>query len=177
MHQAYQCLMYWRLRNFTLGHAVPRSSSTHSLRMLEISNSRVVWVFCCLTLRAPISYSYFSARLRLAQLEASASEIFGPGGGTPATPAVDVKSLHAKIGELTLEEQFLRNGTSFRTPRPAEQDRMLWPGDANSRPLACGIVSRNTTSRGRLIPSRDARRCRTGRRSCAPWQFELVPVV
>src|ERR1700756_3252882 len=30
------------------------------------------------------------------QLEASASEIFGPGGGTPATPAIDVKSLHAK---------------------------------------------------------------------------------
>ena len=40
------------------------------------------------------------------QLEASASEIFGPGGGTPATPAVDVKSLHAKIGELTLENDF-----------------------------------------------------------------------
>ncbi|MFB9265487.1 IS3 family transposase [Bradyrhizobium erythrophlei] len=42
------------------------------------------------------------------QLEASASEIFGPGGGTPATPAVDVKSLHAKIGELTLENGFFR---------------------------------------------------------------------
>ena len=41
------------------------------------------------------------------QLEASASEIFGPGGGTRATPAVDVKSLHAKIGELTLENDFL----------------------------------------------------------------------
>ena len=41
------------------------------------------------------------------QLEASASEILGPGGGTPATPAVDVKSLHAKIGELTLENDFL----------------------------------------------------------------------
>jgi transposase len=41
------------------------------------------------------------------QLEASASEIFGPGGGTPATPTVDVKSLHAKIGELTLENDFL----------------------------------------------------------------------
>ncbi|MGY2843623.1 transposase [Bradyrhizobium sp. USDA 4509] len=41
------------------------------------------------------------------QLEASVSEIFGPGGGTPATPAVDVKSLHAKIGELTLENDFL----------------------------------------------------------------------
>ena len=32
------------------------------------------------------------------QLEGSASEVFGSGGGTPATPAVDVKSLHAKIG-------------------------------------------------------------------------------
>ena len=41
------------------------------------------------------------------QLEASASEIFGPGDGTPATPVVDVKSLHAKIGELTLENDFL----------------------------------------------------------------------
>ena len=41
------------------------------------------------------------------QLEVSASEIFGPGGGTPATPVVDVKSLHAKIGELTLENDFL----------------------------------------------------------------------
>jgi len=43
------------------------------------------------------------------QLEASASEIFGPGGGTPATPAIDVKSLHAKIGELTLEISFLES--------------------------------------------------------------------
>ena len=41
------------------------------------------------------------------QLEASASESFGPGGGTPVTPVVDVKSLHAKIGELTLENDFL----------------------------------------------------------------------
>ena len=41
------------------------------------------------------------------QLEGSASEVFGSGGGTPATPAVDVKSLHAKIGELTLENDFL----------------------------------------------------------------------
>ena len=41
------------------------------------------------------------------QLEGSASEIFGSGGGTPAIPAIDVKSLHAKIGELTLEISFL----------------------------------------------------------------------
>src|SRR5450755_314636 len=37
------------------------------------------------------------------QLEGSASDIFGSGGGTPAIPAIDVKSLHAKIGELTLD--------------------------------------------------------------------------
>jgi hypothetical protein len=30
--------------------------------------------------------------------------VFGPSGGSvSSTPAVDVKSLHAKIGELTLE--------------------------------------------------------------------------
>ena len=38
-----------------------------------------------------------------AQLEGGASGVFGPGGMAPATPAIDVKSLHAKIGELTLE--------------------------------------------------------------------------
>ena len=38
-----------------------------------------------------------------AQLEGGASGVFGPRGTAPATPAVDVKSLHAKIGELTLE--------------------------------------------------------------------------
>jgi transposase len=38
-----------------------------------------------------------------AQLEGAASGVFGPGGTAPAESAVDVKSLHAKIGELTLE--------------------------------------------------------------------------
>jgi transposase len=34
--------------------------------------------------------------------------VFGPGSGSAtAEPAVDVKSLHAKIGELTLENDFL----------------------------------------------------------------------
>ncbi len=43
-----------------------------------------------------------------AQLEGSASEVFGAGSGVAAQlPAVDVKSLHAKIGELTLENDFL----------------------------------------------------------------------
>jgi transposase len=42
-----------------------------------------------------------------AQLQESAANVFGPGGQGTAPPAVDVKSLHAKIGELTLENDFL----------------------------------------------------------------------
>jgi transposase len=43
-----------------------------------------------------------------AQLENSAAGVFGPGIGNVAVqPAVDVKSLHAKIGKLTLENDFL----------------------------------------------------------------------
>ena len=42
-----------------------------------------------------------------AQLEGGASGVFGPGSTAPAAPAIDVKSLHAKIGELTLENDFL----------------------------------------------------------------------
>ena len=43
-----------------------------------------------------------------AQLESGAADVFGAGGGSAAAqPAVDVKSLHAKIGELTLENDFL----------------------------------------------------------------------
>ena len=42
------------------------------------------------------------------QLQEGAADVFGPGGGNGAgQPAVDVKSLHAKIGELTLENDFL----------------------------------------------------------------------
>lgn len=40
------------------------------------------------------------------QLQQGAADVFGPGGGGGAAataPSVDVKSLHAKIGELTLE--------------------------------------------------------------------------
>ena len=42
-----------------------------------------------------------------AQLEGGAADVFGPGSGGTAEPAVDVKSLHAKIGQLTLENDFL----------------------------------------------------------------------
>ena len=43
-----------------------------------------------------------------AQLLEGAAGVFGSAAGTgPATAVVDLKSLHAKIGELTLENDFL----------------------------------------------------------------------
>ena len=43
-----------------------------------------------------------------AQLEGGAADVFGLGSSNgPSQPAIDVKSLHAKIGELTLENDFL----------------------------------------------------------------------
>jgi transposase-like protein len=40
------------------------------------------------------------------QLEGGAADVFGSGNGA-VQRAIDVKSLHAKIGELTLENDFL----------------------------------------------------------------------
>jgi transposase-like protein len=41
------------------------------------------------------------------QLFAGATEVFERAGGKPSAPPVDIKALHAKIGELTLENDFL----------------------------------------------------------------------
>ena len=47
------------------------------------------------------------------QLEGGAADVFGLGGGTTqSAPPVDVKALHAKIGELTLENDFLEGALS-----------------------------------------------------------------
>lgn len=45
------------------------------------------------------------------QLLAGASQAFG-GDPRAATPPVDIKALHAKIGELTLENDFLEGALS-----------------------------------------------------------------
>jgi transposase len=42
-----------------------------------------------------------------AQLLEGAAGVFGEAAKAEAAPAVDVKTLHAKIGELTLENDFL----------------------------------------------------------------------
>src|SRR5438270_1352357 len=54
-----------------------------------------------------------------AQLEGGAADVFGLGNGSaPSAPVVDVKALHAKIGELTLENDFLESPIGDQeTPR------------------------------------------------------------
>lgn len=42
------------------------------------------------------------------QLLERAADVFG-GTATPAQPAIDVRALHAKIGQLTLENDFLES--------------------------------------------------------------------
>jgi transposase len=47
------------------------------------------------------------------QLLEGAAEVFGSDAARPdASPAVDVKTLHAKIGQLTLENDFLEGALS-----------------------------------------------------------------
>jgi transposase len=56
------------------------------------------------------------------QLVDAAAGLFGSGSATPdAAPAVDVKTLHAKIGELTLENDFLSGALSKAGPLSAKR--------------------------------------------------------
>ena len=48
-----------------------------------------------------------------AQLEGGAADVFGADSSTsPAAPAAEIKALHAKTGELTLENDFLEGALS-----------------------------------------------------------------
>ena len=63
-----------------------------------------------------------------AQLEEGAADVFGPGKGSGTSqPAVDVKSLHAKIGELTLENDFLEGALGKAGLLSASSRRKLRP--------------------------------------------------
>lgn len=46
------------------------------------------------------------------QLLEGAADVFGDARAEPSVPAVDVKTLHAKIGQLTLENDFLEGALS-----------------------------------------------------------------
>ena len=43
------------------------------------------------------------------QLQERAADVFGAAGVPPSEPPVDLKALHAKIGQLTLENDFLES--------------------------------------------------------------------
>ena len=53
------------------------------------------------------------------QLLEGASGVFGAVAPAEATPALDVKTLHAKIGELTLENDFLAVALGKAGPLPS----------------------------------------------------------
>jgi len=55
------------------------------------------------------------------RLENGAVDVFGPSCGSSTEPTVDVKTLHAKIGELTLENDFLEGALSKAGLRSARR--------------------------------------------------------
>ncbi|MFV0284618.1 MAG: IS3 family transposase [Castellaniella sp.] len=57
------------------------------------------------------------------QLQEKAADVFGAAGSHNSEPAVDLKVLHAKIGQLTLENDFL--GRSAHQGRLAERKAMI----------------------------------------------------
>src|SRR6202140_3963452 len=64
-----------------------------------------------------------------AQPEEGAAHVIGPGGRGAAQPAVDVKSLHAKIGELTLENDFLEGAlgkADLLSAKRRSSPRTIW---------------------------------------------------
>ena len=70
------------------------------------------------------------------QLQEAAAEVFGPGVGNSTKPAVDVKTLHAKIGELTLEND-LYERSSVKWRYIVQPPWPLWGvGDADRRALS-----------------------------------------
>ena len=75
-----------------------------------------------------------------AQLEGGAADVFGPGSGQAAQPAVDVKSLHAKIGELTLESDFLEGAT-------ARDRRRVYRNACRCRGSVSGVAPVRLTSK------------------------------
>src|SRR3984893_22621 len=85
------------------GHAVPSESGETMNRRPRRNHTP--------TFKAKVALAALKGDRTLAQLaeqfDEGAADVFGPGGKGAAQPAVDVKSLHAKIGELTLENDFL----------------------------------------------------------------------
>src|ERR1700746_3745347 len=94
------------------------------------------------------------------QLKEGAADVFGPGGANGrAPPAVDVKSLHAKIGELTLENDFLEGALTkagLRSAKRGPPENTICRSRSRRR-LCVSAAAASTTCRGRfgkpILPS------------------------
>src|SRR6202795_3069692 len=96
-----------------------------------------------------------------AQLEGGASDVFGAGSPATAAPAVDVKSLHAKIGELSwsrLSEQ------TFRVDKWSPAGVRLPSGAA----AGCSRLDPACCRQGSSVGGGDCRSRDNGRSSGAP---------
>ena len=99
----------------TAGHAVPRESgdneqTTSSEPHTGLQGKGGAWPSRAIehwhSLRNSSTFTPIRSH-RGKRSPRAVADVFGPGGGTrTAQPAVDAKSLHAKIGELTLENDF-----------------------------------------------------------------------
>ena len=90
-----------------------------------------------------------------AQLLDGAAGVFGREPKAEAAPAVDMKTRHAKIGELTLTHDFVRRA---RQGRPAERKAMIDRTHALSitkQAKALGIRRGSVDSLPRPVPAAD----------------------
>lgn len=80
------------------------------------------------------------------QLLDRAVDVFG-GPSTPAEPAVDLKMLHAKFGQLTLENDFLESALTKAGLLSAKR-RSTVPTNAQSsaRPSCCASAAARCTT-------------------------------
>jgi transposase len=85
-----------------------------------------------------------------AQLEGEAADVFGPGGGMSGAAAVHVKSLHAKIRELTLENGSWDAHQGETAERKARIDRTHDLPITSRRRLCASPAAASTTCRGRF---------------------------
>ena len=73
----------------------------------------------------------------------AAAKMFGPDSAAPATPAIDVKSLHAKIGQLTLENDFKkRHQLSMSKGSRTNPNALAMQILDHSRAVSCLVVRR-----------------------------------
>ena len=87
-----------------------------------------------------------------AQLVGGAAGVFGAGMGSEAAPVVDLKVLHAKIGELTLENDFLAGALGKAGLLSAKRcNRSHPPGQAalGAGIFGCGVPVRAAAMRSR----------------------------